>query len=222
MVLQRRVRSLLLEALRTWRAGRFECCAIEEALQCIQRKTDKFEEKGAEIRTAAAGKAWLSIKEAVLEVLQRGASQAGKRRPNERQSGIVGISWDRVFRRWCISWPDAEMGKQRHSYVPIKKFLQQGHDEEAATEAALGEAKARRKQLALDGKLPPPKRSAAQVSSVRGVDFHQQKGKWRVRFNDPASKKDVHMSFDVQADAEAKARKIAKKFGLPAEKKLRM
>ena len=218
------MRSLLLEALRAWRVGRFECCAIEEALQCIQRKINKFEENVAEIRAAAAGKAWLSIKEVVDEILQRGASDTGKkqcadtslRHPNERQSGVFGVIWDRDNRRWRVFWRDAETGKRLHYGVAIEKFLQQGQHEEAAIEAALEEAKAYRKQLELAGKLRLPKQAADQVSSVRGVFFHNRK--WKVRFKDPFTKKTHYETFSLQEDAEATARKMAKKLGLRTEK----
>ena len=224
MVLQRRVRSLLLEALRAWRAGGFEFCAIGEALQFIQQKIDKFEEKVAEIRSAAAGKAWLSIKEVVDEMLQQEASHvdASPRRPNERQSGVFGVMWDRRHRVWRVFWQDSETGKRHESWVSIRKFLKQGQDEEAAIEAALDEAKARRKQLALAGKLRLPKQASAQVSSVRGVFFDKLKGKWKVILKDPAKNKKHYKTFRDQEDAEAKARKMAEKFGLRAEKKPRI
>ena len=233
LVLQRRVRSLLLEALRAWRIGRFDCCAIEEALQCIQRKIDKFEEKVSEIRAAAAGKVWLSIKELVDELLHHGASPGAShtdskhcadtslRRSNERQSGVCGVMWDRDNRRWRVFWQDAETGKRRESSVAIEKFLKQGLDEEAAIEAALEEAKTRRKELALAGKLKFPKQ-AAQVSSARGVFFHKHSAKWEIRLKDPFSKKNIYHICSVKEDAEAKARKLTKKFGLPAEKKPRI
>ena len=142
LVLQRRVRSMLLETLRAWRIGRFECCAIEGALQCIQRKIVKFEESVEEIRAAAAGKAWLSIKEVVDEMLQRGASHTDSkqcpdtslRRPNQRQSGVFGVIWQSKNWFWHVRWRDAETGKMRSSSFAIEKFLQQGLDEEAAIE----------------------------------------------------------------------------------------
>ena len=223
------MRSLLLEALRTWRIRRFDCHAIKEALAYIEQKIERFEERVGEIRAAAAGKAWLSIKQAVYDMMHQVASQAcmGKRadtsarHENERQSGIVGISWDRHCQRWQLSWKDTKTGKQEHSYFPIRKFLKQGREEQTAVEAALEEAKARQRKLALEGRLAPPKPTAAE-SLVRGVDFVSRDGKWRVRMTHPVSKKRVYMQFDFQEEAEAKARKIAKKFGLRSEKPRRV
>ena len=208
----------------------FDCHSIEEALAFIQQKIEKFEENVGEIRVAAAGKAWLSIKKAVDAVLQRGASDASQkpanastRRPNERHSGIVGIFWNDGNRRWGIGWYDIKTGKKRNIYFTIKKFLQQGYDKESAIEAALQEAKARHKQLAVDGELPLPKRIATKVSAVRGVHFHKQRRKWVVRLLHPVTKKGIHFgTFELQEEAEAKARKITKTFGLPAEKPLRI
>ena len=209
---------------------RFDCHAIEAALLYIQQKIERFEENVGAIRVAAAGKAWLSIKEAVDGVLQHGVEDASKKlhtiesttRPSERQSGTWGMFWDQHKRRWGISWQDVEAGKRRQVYFSIGKFLQQGHDMESAIEAAFQKAKTHHEQLALDGTLPLPQRMAAKVSAVRGVRFHKKSRKWLVRFKHPMTGKVAQFgTFNVQEEAEVKARKIAKKFGIRAEKPTR-
>ena len=101
------------------------------------------------------------------------------------------------------------------------RFLKQGLGEEAATSAALEEAKAKREELVHQGKMLPAKPVAAKASSVRGVDFDKKWRKWRVRFTDPIIKKSRQFgSFDVQEEAEARARELAKEFGLQAESEL--
>ena len=49
--LQRRVRSLLLHALKVWRMNEFDCHAIEHVLELLQRKISKFEDKVGEIQS---------------------------------------------------------------------------------------------------------------------------------------------------------------------------
>ena len=219
------MRSLLLEALRAWQIRRFGRHAIEEALAYIQQKIDRFEERVCEIRGAAAGKAWLSIKQAVHDVIHKEASHACKKKPeeNEQQSGMMGISWKRHTRRWRVCWQNARTGKAQTCHFPINKFLKEGCDEQTAIEAALEEAKAHYKKLAFDGTLPLPKRVPAKFSAIRGVSFDKRLAKWVVRFRQPGTRKDKRFGcFVLQEEAEAKARKIAKRFGRNVEKPMRI
>ena len=133
---QQRVRVLLLKALRTWRASLFDSHAIEHVLGYIQIQILKFEDRVGWIRCAAAGHLWLSIKQAVDELLQslapghevRAADRAFTKcrdtamRRQERQSGIQGICWNRFNMTWQLSLREA--GKKKLILFPISKFLQ--------------------------------------------------------------------------------------------------
>ena len=114
--LQRRLRSLLLHALSLWRMNQFDCQAIEHVLDCLQQKINKFENKVGDIQSAAAGKAWLKIKQMVDELLLQakappnlhvqGATKAQAeaarkfRTRQERQSGIQNICWQGQKMGW--------------------------------------------------------------------------------------------------------------------------
>ena len=99
------------------------------------------------------------------------------------------------------------------------KFLQQGLGEEAAVEAALQEAKAKREELVRQGMLQPPKlRTAPPASLVRGVSYRKDTQKWQVCFRHNAAKKWYYGgTFQAQEQAEAKAREMAMKLGIPAD-----
>ena len=228
--LQRRVRALLLDALNLWRTKQYGCSAIAHVLDFVQVKISKFEDNVGEIRGAAAGKAWLSIKDAVEEMLQGvsalGEFDGGNRAVEadrtvrlERQSGIQGITWDRLKMCWCLSWYEA--GKRPRRSFPAAKFLRQGLCEDEAVEAALQEVKAFREELVRQGRLQPPKPTSPAMSPVRGVAYDKTSGSWLVRLTDPSTKRRVHGgTFETQEEAEAKAREMAKKLGVPVESKL--
>eukprot|EP00439_Symbiodinium_sp_Y106_P023210 s6180_g2.t2 len=225
---QRRARLLLLQALCSWRRKRFDCHNIEDVLQYVQAKIDKFERNVGQIQIAAAGNVWLSIKSAVDELLQQG--QGGTEEANipshasrttadtamrrlERQSGIQHISWQRLTLGWQVSWHDGM--KRNRTLFSICKFLKLGLGEEDAVKKALDEAKALREELVRQGKLQPAKPITVKASAVRGV--HKKGKAWQVRLTNPITKKLFYKAFATMEDAEAKARKIAKKFGLQAE-----
>ena len=104
--LQKRIRSLFLQALHVWQMNQFDCQAIEHVLDFVQQKILKFENKAGEIRGAAAGKAWLEIKQMIDDLLLRAEARSkphakgGRKVPakavprviQERQSGIQNIS----------------------------------------------------------------------------------------------------------------------------------
>ena len=236
MDIQRRLRSLLIEALRTWRLRRFDCLAIEHVLQYVQDKISKFEESVGEIQGAAAGKAWAEIKQAVDQLLQRavdghsipearGSKRVLLRSKNvgivngrlERQSGVQGISWS-PNALWTLSWQEA--GIRHRQCFPIKGFVKQGLGEEEAVEAALRQAKDYREELVRQGKAQPsrPKRKG---SLVRGVAYEESSDSWRVQLWDPYARKLFNGGrFEKQGAAEDKARELAEKFGRPAERKV--
>eukprot|EP00439_Symbiodinium_sp_Y106_P084302 s177_g25.t1 len=237
--LQKRVRSLLLLALRVWRLNQFDCHTIQHVLDFLQEKIKKFEDNVGQIQEAAAGKAWIKIKQAV-DVLMPGATapsssevqsaeaqvqvardhkpyKAGVRL--ERQSGIQNISWSVVGAAWeCREYSRKGTGwKAKTRTFKISKFLEQGLDNEAAVEGALQEAKAYREELVRQGKLKPPKPRPPR-STVRGVTFDISKKKWLVRLYHPVKKKHVHIGvFRAKEEAEAKARDTAKQFGIRSE-----
>ena len=226
--LQRRVRALLLDALKLWRTKQYDRSAIAHVLDFVQMKISKFEDNVGEIGGAAAGKAWLSIKDAVEEMLQ-GVSAVGepesedrvveaafRKRRLERQSGIRGINWDRLRMCWRVWWFEA--GKRPQRSFPATNFLKQGLSEEEAVEAALQEVKAFRQELERQGKLQPPKLTSPAISPVRGVAHDKESGSWKVQLTDPSTKKRVHGgSFQTQEEAEAKAQEMGKKLGLSVE-----
>ena len=236
--LQRRLRSLLLEALRAWRLRRFDCQAIEHVLEHVQGKISKFEDNVGEIQGAAAGEVWVSIKQTVDELLQRaeaGPSMPEAQRTNsaahrsknagalkgrlERQSGIQGIHWSNAKSAWTVSRQEA--GKQRQINFSIAEFLKQGLGEEEAVEATLQKAKAYREELVRQGKMQPSKPSTGKASQslVRGVSFDERNNSWRVRLLDPATGKFLNGgSFKNQDESEGKAREMAQTMGLPAER----
>ncbi|CAE7431237.1 unnamed protein product [Symbiodinium sp. CCMP2592] len=236
---QKRVRSLLLHALRVWQMNQFDCQAIEYVLDFVQQKISKFENKVGEIQGAAAGKAWLKIKQMIDELLLRegspsdpdvkGATKAraeaaGKVNVRqERQSGLQNINWEAQRRCWRCQWRYREDGiyKATARNFSIAKFLEQGLGEEAAVEAALQEAKAFREELVSQGKVKPPKQKGPS-STVRGVSFNQGKRKWIVQLYHAAESKYVHHgSFGSKDQAEVKARQIARQLGVPAEYEVR-
>ncbi|CAE7494218.1 unnamed protein product [Symbiodinium natans] len=224
---QKRVRQLLLDALHLWRVKQYDCTAIAHVLDFVQGKIEKFEDNVGDIEGAAAGAIWSSIKQAVNDMLHSAEENAqsaerafpaakavGPRNRLERQSGIQGISWLRFG--WSVSWRD---GKLKRIFFSVSKFVKQGLSEEAAVTAALEEAKTFREELVHQGKLQPSKPSKSFSSSVRGVWFSNWHQKWRVLFPDPAGKGQRISGgyFGTKEQAEAKAREMARQFGVPAE-----
>ncbi|CAE7781975.1 unnamed protein product [Symbiodinium sp. CCMP2456] len=229
--LQRRVRSLLLHTLSMWRTYQCDCEAIEHVLDCVQQKINKFENKVGEIQGAAAGKAWLKIKQIVDELLlqvrappnlhAQGATKAEAesahkfRTRQERQSGIQNICWQGQKMGWqCqIGSRQGRQGTGRKARLfPISRFLEQGLGEEAAVEAALQEAKAYREELVRQGKLKPPTPKKA------GVVFDKSYQKWRVHLYHPVDKKKLSGGyFASREEAEVKAREMARQYGVPSD-----
>eukprot|EP00439_Symbiodinium_sp_Y106_P029266 s1240_g3.t1 len=227
--LQRRVRSLLLHALKVWRMNEFDCHAIEHVLELLQRKISKFEDKVGEIQSAAAGNAWLKIKNMVEKMLLHVEEQSSllvpgtgaqtqaarrARRTVERQSGIEHIAWRVDTNSWRCHYYTGSIkdGRKEVSRTfPITKFLEQGLSEEAAVEAALQKAKAYREELVRQGILKPPK---THRSAVKGVTFDKRNQKWRVQLYHPGKVPVNGGSFGTKEEAEAKAREMAKQLGL--------
>ncbi|CAE7253254.1 unnamed protein product [Symbiodinium sp. CCMP2456] len=246
--LQPRVRSLLLHALHVWRINLFDCHAIEHVLDVVQGQINKFEERAGEIRGAAAGKAWLKIKQAVDELMLRAGAPSSSTLPGEdfaaeaqvqaaqplkphrvkprleRQSGIQNINWSVGRRCWACQYFSNKKGmkcKNTIHYFPIAKFLEQGLGDEAAVDAALQEAKAYREELVRQGKLKPPKPKVYPDSMVRGVYFSQGQQKWKVQLYHPVRRKVVHGGyFCSQEKAEARARELASEFGVQPDIKV--
>ncbi|CAE7027644.1 lrrc59, partial [Symbiodinium sp. KB8] len=136
----------------------------------------------------------------------------------ERQSGILGICWIRLMALWRVSWQEG--GKRRRRQFPISKHMKLGLSEAEAEAAALQEAKAFREELVRQGKLKPPKpvTEKAAGSAVRGVLYNKSTGEYRVRFTDPSTHKKVHGGyFKVKEEAEARARELAREFGVESE-----
>ena len=129
----------------------------------MQQKSNKFEDKVGDIAGAAAGKAWLKIKQAVDQLmlpteapsvtLVQGSQLATEMpveashqlKPHrvrvrlERQSGIQNITWSVVGGSWkcqCFTRNGTKWKNTCRSF-PISKFLEQGLGDEAAVEAAL-------------------------------------------------------------------------------------
>ena len=228
--LQRRVRSLLLRALRMWQASHYDFGVIEHVLGFVHVKIDKFEEKIGSIQGAAAGRSWQAIKDVIDELLQGVARCASalqacedKRRERlfrrlERQSGVQCICWKTDHSRWRLQWREA--GTKKCIHFPISKHLKEGLGEDEAVAAALEEAKAHREELVRQGKLKPskPVTGKAGGSTVRGVVYRKKHRKWQVHLTDPSTKKQVYGgTFQAQVEAEAKAREMAAKFGIQAE-----
>ncbi|CAE7812270.1 unnamed protein product [Symbiodinium sp. CCMP2592] len=242
--LQRRVRSLLLHALHVWRINQFDCHVIEHVLDVVQQKISKFEAQAGEIRDAAAGKAWLNIKQAVDELMLRAAAPASspvsgaedeveaaqRLKPHrvkprlQRQSGIQNINWSVGRRCWACQYFSNKKGmkcKNTIRYFPVAKFLEQGFGDEAAVDAALQEAKAYREELVRQGKLKPPKPKIYPDSMVRGVYFSQSQQKWKVQLYHPVKRKVVHGGyFSSQDKAEDRARDLASEFGVQPDIKV--
>ncbi|CAE7319105.1 unnamed protein product [Symbiodinium sp. CCMP2456] len=238
--LQKRIRSLFLQALHMWQMNQFDCQAIEHVLDCVQQKISNFESKVGEIQGAAAGKAWLKIKQVVDHLLQvethskpkphvqsaakalaESAHRVGVRL--ERQSGIQNISWYVKDASWKCKRTYTRGGVRKASarYFAISKFLEQGLGEEAAVEAALQEAKAYREELVRQGKLKPPKPKPPR-STVRGVVFHKGHQKWQVRLYHPVTKKALNSgTYSVMEEAEVKARQMARQLGVRPEYEVR-
>ena len=122
---------------------------------------------------------------------------------------VRNIAWNRHTALWCVSWTEA--GKNRQVRFPISKHLAEGLSEKKAVAAALEEAKAFREDLVRRGKLKHPK---PLTSTVRGVR-RTPTGSFLVQLRNPRTRKLQHGgSFETLAEAEAKARKLAKKLGL--------
>ena len=75
--LQRRVRALLLDALNLWRTKQYNCSAIAHVLDFVQVKISKFEDNVGEIEGAAAGSVWVSIQQAIDDMLNGADVQTG-------------------------------------------------------------------------------------------------------------------------------------------------
>ncbi|CAE7194319.1 unnamed protein product, partial [Symbiodinium sp. CCMP2456] len=136
----------------------------------------------------------------------------------ERQSGIQGIYWNRLMALWRVSWQEG--GKRQIRQFPISKHMKLGLSEAGASEAALEEAKAFRKELVRQGKLKPPKpvTEKASGSTVRGLAYNKSKGTFQVQITDPSTNKRVHGGmFKVKEEAEARARELAQELGLQEE-----
>ncbi|OLQ07728.1 hypothetical protein AK812_SmicGene8837 [Symbiodinium microadriaticum] len=245
--LQPRVRSLLLRALHVWRINQFDCHAIEHVLDVVHGKISKFEEQAGEVRSAAAGKAWLKIKQAVELMLRAGAPSSStlqgedfaaeaqvqaaqhlkphRVKPRlERQSGIQNINWSVGRRCWACQYFSNKKGmkcKNTIRYFPIAKFLEEGLGDEAAVDAALQEAKAYREELVRQGKLKPPKPKVYPDSMVRGVYFSHCQQKWKVQLYHPIRRKVMHGGyFSSREKAEARARELASEFGVQPDIKV--
>ena len=134
----------------------------------------------------------------------------------ERQSGVKNISWERQARSWRVSFQNQKAGKRKqlNFNFPISKHMKEGLAEDEAVAAALAEAKAHREELVRQGKLKPPKPATSTVRGVRRTPA----GTFHVEIRNPRTKKQKYGgSFETLAEAEAKARKLAKKLGLHEE-----
>ncbi|CAE7616735.1 unnamed protein product [Symbiodinium sp. KB8] len=136
----------------------------------------------------------------------------------ERQSGMQGIVWRKDVACWRAQWWE---GNSRKSCTfPISKHMKLGLSEAEAEEVALQEAKAFREELVRQGKLKPPKPSTekASGSTVRGVVYNKSTREYRARVTDPSTQKLVHGGyFKVKEEAEARARELAREFGVESE-----
>ena len=63
--LQRRVRKLLLEALKAWRANGFDCGGIRYILEHVQQQIQGFQDKAGHLKLAASAASWLAIRKAL-------------------------------------------------------------------------------------------------------------------------------------------------------------
>ena len=68
--LQRRVRKLLLEALKAWRANGFDCGGICYILEHVQQQIQGFQDKAGHLKLAASAAAWLAIQQQLSYLLQ--------------------------------------------------------------------------------------------------------------------------------------------------------
>ena len=227
--LQRRVRSLLLRALRMWRTSHYDFRVIEHVLGFVHVKIDKFEEKVGDIQDAAAGSSWLAIKDVIGELLQGVACCASglqacedRREPLfrrfQRQSGVRNICWKKETASWRVQWQEA--GKRKQLNFLISKHMKEGLSEEEAVAASLEEAKVWREELVRQGKLQPSKPKAT-GSTVIGVTSNTG-GTFRVVLTNPHTKKREGGTFKTLVEAEAKAWELAKKWGLHDEEVQRL
>ena len=135
----------------------------------------------------------------------------------ERQSGVPNISWHLAKASWRVKWQEA--GRPRNLNFFISKHMKEGLSEDEAVAAALAEAKAHREELVRRGKLKPPKpvTGKASGSTVRGIKLRSD-GTFYVQIRKPGTKKYAEGGrFKTLAEAEAKARELAKKLGVQAE-----
>ena len=137
----------------------------------------------------------------------------------ERQSGIQGISWSKDKTNWRVQW--WEGNSRTNCNFPISKHMKLGLSEDEALEAALQEAKAFREELVRQGKLKPPKpiTGKASGSMVRGVTYDKRNGgRYQVQLKDPSTNKRVRGGmFKLKEEAEARARELAREFGVESE-----
>ena len=136
----------------------------------------------------------------------------------ERQSGVENICWKQDKACWCVT--STQAGKRQQVHFFISKHMKEGLSEDEAVAAALAEAKAHREELVRQGKLKPPKPVTGRTtrSTVRGVHSHSNQSNFQVKLTNPRTKKlEFGGTFKTLAEAEAKARELAKKLGLQAE-----
>ncbi|CAE7216367.1 unnamed protein product [Symbiodinium natans] len=118
---------------------------------------------------------------------------------------------------WRVRWKEA--GNDKNLTFSISKHMKQGLSEDEAVAAALAEAKAHREELVRQRKLKPPKPVTAKASGSRVRGIHcQANGNFQVQIVNPSTKtRKCGGAFKTLAEAETKAREMAKKFGLQAE-----
>ena len=170
-----------------------------QIFESVGTAVDKSQQDGSEVHAAEPGQAATS-----------------KFRGLERQSGVQGITWEKVMPGWRVNTQEA--GKRARVGFPIRPFLRQGLSEEEAVAAALREAKAHREELVRKGLLKTTKPQQPRQTTVRGLKYNKTSKAWRVQLRDPITKKLVHGGQSpIQEEAELKARELAKELGLHEE-----
>ncbi|CAE7396243.1 unnamed protein product [Symbiodinium natans] len=86
---QRRVRRLLLVALRSWQSNGYDCEEIRHILTHLQQKISAFEAAVGDVSAAASGSVWLAIK-TVLGELRADRSSLQGSSPKSRACGWAG------------------------------------------------------------------------------------------------------------------------------------
>ena len=235
--LQLSVRALMLDILRLWQERQCDPKGIRAVLEYIQVKINQFEDKVGDVRSAAAGVVWSSIKSCVDQLLgEVGADmpseskRVGPARPFEPEAPLrnddEALAPTRKPRAHGFRRLERQSGtrgitwNQSYAYWAVD-FRFEGQRRNRCFAIAPFLKQGFSEEEAVDAALKKAKQYQEELtrqgkltlqkprsSSVTGVDFLKLKQKWRVRFT-RSGKMAFYSLFDTREEAESRAVDVA-------------